>query len=167
VADVRWLSDDEMAAWLPLVRLLTALPSALDVQLREEAGIPHVYYQVLVMLADAPDGALRMTELARTTAMSLSRLSRAVASLEERGWVDRRPCPEDRRGQIARLLPAGREALEAAAPGHVAEVRRRVFDRLTAEQVRALREIGERLVGGLPDGVASATRGRPAEHAAP
>lgn len=153
-AEPRWLDEDEMATWLPLVRLLTALPHALDTQLREEAGISHLYYQVLVMLSAAPQDALRMSELARMTSMSLSRLSRAVASLEERGWVERRPCPDDRRGQVAHLLPEGRRALEAAAPGHVAEVRRRVFDHLTPEQVGSLRDISGRLLAGLQDGPA-------------
>ena len=152
LSEPRWLDEDEMAAWLPLVRLLTALPHALDTQLREEAGISHLYYQVLVMLSAAPEAALRMSELARMTSMSLSRLSRAVASLEERGWVARRPCPDDRRGQVAHLLPAGRQALEVAAPGHVAEVRRRVFDHLTPDEVRQLRVITERLLAGLQDG---------------
>jgi DNA-binding MarR family transcriptional regulator len=164
----QWLDEDEMAAWLPLVRLLTALPQSLDTQLREEAGISHLYYQVLVMLSASPDGALRMTEIARTTGMSLSRLSRAVASLEERGWVERRPCPDDRRGQVAHLLPPGRRALEAAAPGHVAEVRRRVFDHLSPEQVRQLRGIAEQLLAAAPEpserrtGAASAPTGTPA-----
>ena len=63
----RWLDDEEMAAWLPLVRLLTTLPNALDTQLREEAGISHLYYQVLVMLSATSEGALRMSELARST----------------------------------------------------------------------------------------------------
>ena len=147
-----WLDDEEMAAWLPFVRLLTTLPNALDTQLREDAGISHLYYQVLVMLSAAPDGALRMSELARSTGMSLSRLSRAVASLEERGWVERRPCPEDRRGQVAHLQEAGRRTLEAAAPGHVAEVRRRVFDQLSREQVGQLRGMAERLLAATqPD----------------
>ena len=142
----RWLDDEEMAAWLPLVRLLTTLPNALDTQLREEAGISHLYYQVLVMLSATPEGALRMSELARTTGMSLSRLSRAVASLEERGWVERRPCPDDRRGQVAHLLDPGRAVLEAAAPGHVAEVRRRVFDHLSREEVGQLRTLAARVL---------------------
>ena len=144
-----WLSEQEMAAWLPLVRLLSLLPNALDSQLREEAGISHVYYQILALLSQAEHGALRMSELARTTGTSLSRLSHAVASLETRGWVQRRPCPEDKRGQLASLTPVGRQVLAEAAPGHVAEVRRRVFDHLTPEQVRQLAQITGSLVRGL------------------
>jgi DNA-binding MarR family transcriptional regulator len=144
----RWLTDDEMAAWLPLVRMLTLLPGALDTQLREEAGISHVYYQVLALLSDAPDRALRMTQLARAAGTSVSRLSHAVASLEERGWVLRTPSPDDRRGQVARLTDDGQAALAAAAPGHVAAVRRLVFDRLGSEDVAALRRIAEAVLRG-------------------
>ena len=138
-----------MAAWLPLVRLLSLLPGALDTQLREEAGISHVYYQILALLSEAEHGALRMSELARITGTSLSRLSHAVASLEARGWVQRRPCPDDKRGQLASLTAQGGQVLAGAAPGHVAEVRRRVFDHLTPEQVGQLATITRALVHAL------------------
>ena len=151
----RWLTDDEMATWLPLTKLLVLLPSVLDTQLREEAGVSHVYYQVLAMLSDAPERELRMGELARRTATSLSRLSHAVSSLEGRGWVTRCPSTQDRRGQVARLTDAGLQALRAAAAGHVAEVRRRVFDHLDEEETRQLGALVRRLtdrLGGDEDG---------------
>ena len=138
-----------MAAWLPLVRLLSLLPNALDSQLREEAGISHVYYQILALISQSEHEALRMSELARITGTSLSRLSHAVASLEARGWVQRRPCPQDKRGQLATLTDEGRRVLAEAAPGHVAEVRRRIFDHLTPEQVAQLAAITGALVHGL------------------
>ncbi len=146
LAQSRWLSEQEMAAWLPLVRLLTLLPNALDTQLRDEAGISHVYYQVLAILSAAPEGSVRMSELARATGMSVSRLSHAVARLEDRGWVQRRQSTADRRGQVAVLTDEGAAALAAAAPGHVAEVRKRVFDHLSPEQVRELSTIAARLL---------------------
>jgi DNA-binding MarR family transcriptional regulator len=150
-AEPRWLGEQEMAAWLPLVRLVTLLPQALDRQLREEAGISHVYYQVLAMLSAAPGGQLRMSELARSTAVSASRLSHAVASLEARGWVQRGACADDARGQVARLTADGRAMLYRTAPGHVAEVRRLVFDRLTPEQVDQLRLVASAVGKALPD----------------
>lgn len=150
-AEARWLSAEEHEAWLGLVRLVTLLPGALDRQLREEAGIPHVYYQALALLSHAPGQSLRMSELARLTGTSVSRLSHAVASLEERGWVERRPCPTDRRGQLAHLTDAGRAVLVATAPGHVAEVRRRVFDRLSPAEVEQLAALTDRLLAGLAD----------------
>ena len=141
----RWLSDEEMAAWLPLVRFVHLLPQVLDRQLREEAGISHVYYQILAMLSEAPDGRMRMSELARVTSTSTSRLSHAVAALEERGWVVRTSCETDRRGQLAELTTAGRRELERTAPGHVAEVRRRIFDVLDDGVLAQLRALAAKL----------------------
>lgn len=145
----RWLDDDEMAAWLPLVRLVQLLPQALDRQLRRESGISHAYYQVLAMLSAEPDRTLSMGELARRAATSPSRLSHAVAAMEERGWVSRRPCPTNRRIQYATLTDEGASLLERLAPGHVAEVRRLVFDRLGPDEVAQLRSLAATLVEQL------------------
>ena len=147
----RWLDEPEMAAWLSLVQLLNLLPQALDRQLREEAGISHVYYQILAMLSGAPDGEMRMSELARLTSTSTSRLSHAVAALEERGWVVRTSCATDRRGQLAELTESGRRELERTAPGHVTEVRRRVFDVLSDDEVAQLRALAEKLSASAAD----------------
>ena len=151
-AEPRWLDDAERDAWMNLVQLLMLLPSALDRQLREEAGIPHAYYQILAVLSGRPDRVLRMTDLARLTGTTTSRLSHAVASLQQRGWVERRVCPTDRRGQLARLTAAGMAVLEDAAPGHVAEVRRLVFDRLAADDVARLRAVTAKILPALTDG---------------
>jgi DNA-binding MarR family transcriptional regulator len=137
-APPRWLDDTEATAWTNLVQVLMLLPAALDRQLREDAGIPHPYYQILANLSEGPERAIRMTDLARLVGTTTSRLSHAVASLEQRGWVRREACPTDKRGQIARLTDAGMAALVAAAPGHVEEVRRLVFDRLTADEIAQL-----------------------------
>jgi DNA-binding MarR family transcriptional regulator len=107
--------------------------------------MPHAYYQVLAMLSEAPGRTLRMSELARITTSSPSRLSHAVSRLEERGWVRRDKHPSDRRGALAVLTDDGFDVLAAAAPGHVAAVREALFDRLDDEQVTALREIFEQL----------------------
>jgi DNA-binding MarR family transcriptional regulator len=90
-----------------------------------------------------------MTDLARLVGTTPSRLSHAVASLEQRGWVERQACPTDKRGQIARLTAAGAAAVETAAPGHVDEVRRLVFDHLTADEVGQLRAIAAKLLPAL------------------
>ena len=141
----RWLDDTEAEAWIKLVRMLMLLPAALDRQLREEAGIPHPYYQILANLSDRPDRSIRMTDLARLVGTTSSRLSHAVASLEQKNWVRRESCPTDRRGQICRLTDLGMAALVAAAPGHVEEVRRLVFDRLSPDEVRQLTTLAAKL----------------------
>ena len=145
----RWLHRTELDAWMNLVQLLMLLPTALDRQLRDDAGIPHAYYKILALLSDRPDRAMRMTELARLAGTTTSRLSHAVASLEQRAWIRRRACPTDKRGQIAQLTDTGMAALEAAAPGHVAEVRRLVFDHLSPDDVIALRAVTAKLLPHL------------------
>ncbi|TFV49557.1 MarR family transcriptional regulator [Blastococcus sp. TF02A_35] len=147
----RWLDAQQMAAWLPLLRVVQLLPQALDRQLRREAGIGHAYYQVLATLSAQPERTLSMGELARMTATSPSRLSHAVAAMEERGWVARRPCPTNRRIQYATLTDEGLGLLERIAPGHVAEVRRVVFDGLTDEQVEQLRSLALAILAPLDD----------------
>jgi DNA-binding MarR family transcriptional regulator len=98
------------------------------------------------MLSQARDQQLRMSELAALTATSPSRLSHAVAALEDRGWAIRCPAEQDRRGQLTRLTPAGRAAVERIAPGHVVEVRRLVFDQLTPDEVDQLARIAAKLL---------------------
>lgn len=134
----RWLSTEQQRAWRAYIEAVRLLQDALDAQLQADADMPHAYYEILVRLSETPDRRLRMTELATGTQSSRSRVSHAVARLEERGWVRREPCPSDRRGQLAVLTDEGYDALAAAAPGHVAAVRETVIDPLTREQLRAL-----------------------------
>src|SRR3954463_3632551 len=146
MADVRWLDSAQQRAWRAYLESTILLFDALDRQLQRESGIPHAYFEILVRLSEAENRTLRMSDLAAATHSSRSRLSHAVARLEERGWVVRRDCETDRRGQLASLTDDGFTVLEAAAPGHVEAVRRYVIDRLTPEQVAQLTAIGETIV---------------------
>ena len=137
----RWLSADEQHTWRESIEAWQWLLAAVDAQLQRDSGMPLAYYEILVRLSEAPDRSLRMTQLAEASSSSKSRVSHAVARLEERGWVRRTDCPTDRRGQIAMLTDQGFAALSAAAPGHVEQVRQVLFDALSAEQLRQLDEI--------------------------
>ncbi len=127
----RWLTDEEQRVWRAYVDATTLLEDHLDRQLQRDAGMPHVYYGLLVKLAEAPRRRLRMTELAKDAKITRSRLSHAVARLEKNGWVRREDCPSDKRGQFAVLTDEGMDVLRRHAPGHVDAVRQAVFDRLT------------------------------------
>ena len=145
----RWLDLDEQQTWRAFLSATQLLMDRLDRQLQHEAGIVHTYYEMLVRLSEAPDRSLRMSELAANSLSSRSRVSHAVARMEERGWVRRESCPTDGRGLVAVLTDTGFAALAAAAPGHVECVRENLFDRLDAEQVKHLREISESLLEHL------------------
>ena len=145
----RWLDDDEQRTWRAFLHATSALHAQLDRELQAEVGIPHGYYEVLVHLSEAPGRTLRMSELADRSRSSRSRLSHAVARLEEQGHVRRAPCADDRRGQVCALTEEGFAFLERAAPGHVEGVRTHLFDQLTPAQVKHLRTISEALVAHL------------------
>jgi DNA-binding MarR family transcriptional regulator len=148
----RWLDAEESQAWRALAAALVRLPAALDAQLRRDAGISHFEYQVLALLSEAPGRTLRMSELATQAEGSLPRLSQVVARLEQRGWARRTPDPADGRYTLATLTDQGRAKVTQAAPGHVQQVRRLVFDPLTKTQARQLREIGRRITRAIdPD----------------
>lgn len=148
---IRWLDDHEQETWRAFLTANRLLFERVERQLQNEARMPHAYYEILVRLSEAPDRTLRMSRLADTSLSSRSRLSHAVARLEQAGWVERTACETDRRGAWARLTDAGLAALEAAAPGHVETVRSVLFDALTPDQVTALNEISAALVGHLVD----------------
>jgi len=139
----RWLDVDEQRAWRAFLTMNRLLFERVDRQLQCDAGMPHAYYEILVRLSEVPEHALRMSKLAESSTSSRSRLSHAVARLEESGWVRRTADPCDRRGAIAELTAEGFAALEAAAPGHVTSVRETLFDSLTPAQVDQLRAIAE------------------------
>ncbi|HET7396965.1 MAG TPA: MarR family transcriptional regulator, partial [Intrasporangium sp.] len=111
--------------------------------------LTHFDYFVLAMLSEAPEHTLRMTSLAQRTNATLPRLSHVVRRLEDRGLVERFPCPDDGRATNARLTEAGWRQVVAAAPGHVEAVRRRVFDVLDPGQVDQLRQICDALLTTL------------------
>lgn len=151
--DTRWLSPEELAAWVRLNAVLELLPAALDSQLRRDAQLTHFDYYVLAMLSEAPERTLRMTALAELTTASLARLSHVVQRLEGRGLLERFPCPQDRRATNARLTEAGWQKVRATAPGHVANVRESVIDALTPEQITQLTAITDAVLHRLdPDG---------------
>lgn len=152
MAKTRWLDADEQRVWRSFLDATRMLFEELDRELQHDAGIPHAYYEILVRLSEAPGRTLRMSELADRSQYSRSRLSHAVARLEDVGWVERRECETDRRGLLAVLTDKGFAALATAAPGHVEAVRTLLLDPLTSEQIRQL--------GAISEAVLSAAAGR-------
>lgn len=144
--------DDELLTWSGLATVLEWLPALLDAQLQRDADLTHFEFGVLFALQHAPEGTLRMSVLAGYANSTLTRLSRAVTRLERRQWVRRAVDPEDGRYTLAILTDLGRAAVEEAAPGHVATVRRLVLEPLTKAQQRQLQEITRRILSAAGAG---------------
>ena len=137
----RWLTEQELASWLPLAGVMLKLNPALDSQLQRDWDMTHFDYLCLAMLSEKPDFTSTMSELAGRTNASLSRLSHVITKLERRGWVCRAPSDVSRRVTMVRMTDEGYATLVAAAPGHVETVRSLVYDGLSDEDIAALERV--------------------------
>jgi DNA-binding MarR family transcriptional regulator len=120
------------------LKLNAELSATLQRELQDDSGLSMPDFDVLVHLTDSPEGRVRVTELARLLYWERSRVSHHVTRMERRGLVERTECAEDGRGAFIAVTPAGRTAIEHAAPGHVRAVRRLMFDALDDEEVDRL-----------------------------
>jgi DNA-binding MarR family transcriptional regulator len=149
VPSARWLTAAELESWLSVVRLMTWLPWSVDQQLRRDADLGMVEYQVLARLSESPGRTIRMSSLAELTNASLSRLSHLFKRLEARGLVRREPDPTDGRFTNGILTDNGFQVLVEAAPGHVAHVRSLVIDALSPEQLRRVGRAADRIMSRI------------------
>ena len=138
---VKPLSELELGAWRGLLRTHAALVRDLDAELEAEHGLSLSAYEVLLLLAEAPKGRLRMSELAESSLLSLSGMTRLVDRLVGAGHVERERCAEDRRGLWARLTPAGADLFRRARETHLRGIRERFLSRLSDAQLTALAEV--------------------------
>jgi DNA-binding MarR family transcriptional regulator len=144
----RLLDGDELAAWGGLLRAHARLTKALDVDLVSAHGLPLTSYEVLLHLADSPDGRLRMSELADSVLLSRSGLTRLVDRLERQDLLRRESCPSDRRGAYAVITQRGRELFDRARSTHLDGVRRRFLDHLSEDELRSLGELWRKTTPG-------------------
>jgi DNA-binding MarR family transcriptional regulator len=135
VSDVQWLDDEEQRAWRSFVGALRHVRMNVDRPVQDETGLSSIDYSVLVYLSESPDRQARMSELADFAVVSSSQLTYRVDRLVKLGYLERRPCPTDRRGSIAVLTDPGLAAFEQAAAVHVATVRLAFLDRLTRDEL--------------------------------
>jgi DNA-binding MarR family transcriptional regulator len=145
----RWLTEEEQRAWRGLLRMTSQLNARMNRQLQDEYGISLADYDVLVVLSEAPEGRLRVFEVADALAWEQSRVSHQLARMQRRGLITREDCATDARGAFAVLTGAGRAAIERAAPAHVDTVRQLVFDGLGPGHLTALTEVTTRVLDRL------------------
>lgn len=145
------LDERELGSWKGFLRTHQRIVARLDAELIERHDLPLTSYEVLMQLADAADGQMRMSAIADGLLLSRSGLTRLVDRLERRGLVDREPCPDDARGTLAVLTPSGRERIEAARPDHLAGVRRHFLDLLGTGEQEELAELWRRIGAELDE----------------
>ncbi|MCA1824217.1 MAG: MarR family winged helix-turn-helix transcriptional regulator [Mycobacteriales bacterium] len=146
------LSDTEMAAWRALVTSQVSVTRRLENDLQREHRMSLAAYEVLVHLSEAPQQALRMTELAERLMLSRSGLTRLVDRLVDAGWVQRAKCATDARGWLTVLTRRGEQQLRKAYPTHLRGVREYVVDRLAPREQRELARALGRLAVAVSEG---------------
>lgn len=132
-----WLTASEQRAWRTHLEVSKLLTCRLEQEL-QPFGLTHNDYEILVNLSESDDRRMRMSDLARATLQSKSRLSHQISRMEKIGLVRRESCESDRRGLFAVLTEEGWETMREVAPHHVASVRAHFIDLLPEEQLAAL-----------------------------
>lgn len=146
------MNEREARLWRTFLDMRRGLDAAIEGHLAG-AGLSTADYQLLVPLSEAPAGELRARDLGRDVGWDRSRLSHQLRRMEQRGLLSRWDCPTDARGTMIGLTPAGRKAVEAAAPGHVATVRRYFIDLLSPAEIDTLTAVATRVRHTIADGV--------------
>ena len=157
-----WLDPREDRAWRAFRHAHRQLSLRLHRHLLQDSGLTEADYLILAVLSEHPTGRMPAQELCASLEWEKSRLSHQIRRGEHLGLIDREPNPADARSVIIGLLPAGRRAIEDAAPQHVHNVRRHFIglftpaelDMLTALHERVLRHLAEEPFPGqsTPDG---------------
>ena len=138
----------EREVWGGFIVTQARLFRVIEEDLKRGFGISHAEFEALLRLWKAPDGRLRLQDLAASSLLSPSGTSRAVDRLARAGLVTREGAPEDARGAYAVLTVAGRARFDEAARAHVALVRREFLDRLTADEKATLAGIWKKMGDG-------------------
>jgi len=146
-----WLDPDEQAAWRAYVMATTTVHRLLDRALKPH-GLSTEDYGILALLSEAPEGELRLGELAQQIRVPKPFLTYRFQRLEQTGLVERRQCSDDARGVFGVLTALGRRTVEEVAPVHVASVRRLLLDALSRDQVLALGGIMDAVLVGIDEG---------------
>lgn len=161
--ETAWLDERQQRAWRLFLRMQMHLRSRIHQELQRHSGLSEADYEVLVVLSESPHGRMRVFEIGDELQWETSRLSHHLTRMERRGLVRREKCPTDQRGAYIVLTDAGRDAIVAAAPRHVADVRRYFIDAITPEQLDELADIAERVLealDALPDDAATTNLAR-------
>ena len=140
------LTPTELRAWRGFLRVHSTLVKALDGELERAHGLSLTSYEVLMFLGDAPEGQLRMHDLASNVLLSRSGLTRLADRLERDGLIERHPCEDDARGSFAVITELGRSRLQAARATHLDGVRRHFLSHLSPEDQDRLGETWDRIV---------------------
>ena len=144
-----WLTEQQQKDWRAFLSVLALLPEQFSRDLQVSADLTFGDYEIFVRLSERENRSMRMSELADLTLASRSRLTHQIDRLESQGFVERRPCEDDKRGSWATLTEKGWAKLVATAPAHVDSVREHLVDVLTPEEFETLGKLSRKILSSL------------------
>lgn len=141
-------SDAVITAWVRLMRAQQIALQAIEADLKQ-AGLPPLgWYDALLELRRAEEGALRPLELQDRLLLAQHNVSRLIDRLEEAGLVHRNPCSSDGRGQVVSITDKGRDLLARMWPIYRTSIAAHLGAKLGDEaSANALAELLGRLAG--------------------
>ena len=145
-----WLNAREERAWRAFLHARHLVGVRINRGL-QRSGLSGADYEVLALLSTRDEDRMSSRDLSTTLGWEKSRLSHQLRGMEKGGLISREPNPHDARSTVVCLLPAGRTAIEEAAPGHVADVRRSFIDLLTPAELDQLTMLHERILHNLAE----------------
>lgn len=149
--DVRMLiqpapSKPAETAWILLIRTQQVLLGQVETALKK-AGLPPLsWYDVLLELGRDADAGLRQYEIGERVLLNKHNLSRLIDRLENEGLVKRQACDVDGRGNMVRITEKGAQLKQTMWPVYAKEIQSLIAEPLTADQLRSLAEMMQRLL---------------------
>lgn len=135
------MGTDAPTAWRAYFEASALLTTELERRLKQHCDVDLADFNLLLLLSEAPEGRMRMGELARSVAFNPGRLTYRISALERRGWVQREAVADDRRGSAAVLTDDGRRAIRRLRPIHARHVEELFLDGVTAHELQTLAEV--------------------------
>lgn len=139
-------SATTVAAWSKLLRVEQALLARVEADLKTAGFPPLVWYDALLELSRAPDGRLRPLELERAMLLPQYSTSRLIERLVKAGYVARKTCPIDGRGQFVQITTSGRGIREKMWPCYAAAIERHLGAKLNKDDVTQFDSLLEKLI---------------------
>jgi DNA-binding MarR family transcriptional regulator len=142
------IDPDKMKTWRALQWAHTVILRKLERELEAEA-LPLSWFDVLIHLSEAPEGQMRMQDLAGSVILSPSGLTRLIDRMEKAGYVTRERTAADRRGVYAVIAPQGVAELERVWPLHLAGIQTYFGTNVHDEDVPQLYRALSRVIAGV------------------
>lgn len=138
--------NTHLQMWRAFLQTHSTVVKYLERRMQEQHGLPLAWWDVLLQLADGPEGRLRMGELAESVLLTRSGITRLVDRMIADGLVSREACPGDRRGYYAVITQKGKDIIELVGPDHSKDAWEVFLGHINEEEADLMEKIFSRVL---------------------